>query len=733
VTTRHLKLSGERFLCVPEYVPRALLDPLAAFILRALEDEPSIPILLRSFGLPARIIEDILGELISQNLARLNLETYTIHPTEKAAPVRSPSLGREVVLWQDHLTGAVLEWSQIKQYRESDRDYGEEIEAEKSSFVHFPNLQHGRLIGMLERSRSNLLEDRQGCRLERLLNRREGGNVDIYLPVEEVAFGGDVSLYLATPELPGWVLRGWNRTVVSWQNHQNSEALTPWRSGPVSGLSWWHLPRLKGDAERWYKAVTLELERVPPPQSGSDLRAVLQSTVNLQARLRRRASVALVSTRDRKQGGSWLEEPLERAATYLIVAVSSPSRAHLDFLGDALKERAERAASERSPLRLWLLRPEPNGQHRRQDESHQQALKELARSSEVELEIVNLPSLEAGGGQAMVEPLRWGVAAVADGQVGYLGLADYGQAPRELLCLDSEDVASRLAGHILTWADGVVVEGSHLSGQLDHVSALTAVPRRAGEADDSPDRQLEGLLDGFRSRLLRCVTRPAVASEEELERRHLDVRMTGKSTLRHRDRLGAKRATFRLESVKERDPELARSAEELAYRLQEEEAVGPAHWDMMDASELGELLAEAFQPGAGWAQTRQILIVSPTLGELVSDPRFIESVRQAIETHKIRVRLVWGKAPKPAIRQEHLALAQALRSAIPDPRLTLQRLPRLAPISAIVVDDTVAFGLVDWLDSPGDGWLACLLESSVIAERVRALAADAQEISKLTD
>src|SRR5262245_24912563 len=112
-----VKVYGAVYMCALRYVSVKALDPLLALVHDALLDEPSIERLITLFNLPVRLIEDILAELISRNLAMLDVARGRVTRLDGARPAPAYRFRTEKSYWQDHYTGAILPVWVARTYR----------------------------------------------------------------------------------------------------------------------------------------------------------------------------------------------------------------------------------------------------------------------------------------------------------------------------------------------------------------------------------------------------------------------------------------------------------------------------------------------------------------------------------------------------------------------------------------------------------------------------------------
>lgn len=721
--TRSLEIPGILYTCAPEYVSRTLLDPLAQFILEALEHEKSYPRLLRSFGLPPRVIEDILGDLIRLNLARLDLAHKEIHPTRRSVPIRNAQAGRPLELWHDAISGVVLEWQTIRHYQHPEGNKRVQLERPASDPIDFLELPHGLVIGMLERSRSLAVETRDGHRMERLLARRHVRRQSLYLPVEEVRFPDGPEIFLAAPDVPGWVLRGWNRALGASQRRQGGPALRP--PEHVSE-SWWTAADLAEDVHRWSGAVQEAIERSPPPQSARDLVRMWRAFDALVARLRRRAGVNLRAVATAAVGpGHWLASALEEAAAYVVVALPALTASQVA----AIAETVSNLSADPRSVELWLLSPAPSSG----DPALLAPLTTAAQRKGIEIRPVAMHRPPPAAGSATVEAPWPGVAVIADGQRAWLGWATPDVLPTSLVEVDGEDAVLPLMG--------LLQQSVRSSSEADALLALTAVPRRqqsviqrqpAVASAPLPVPSLEDRLLSFRARILAIVASPEEVQPDEAPAPASAAPGTGRHEIAPSTapaagrRLGTKRAEVQQSTLRARDPELQLAFDEIVADARRPDPSLRVPWLYVDGEDLHEVLIDAMAGEAARRSHAELLILSPSLGEAAAAPSFAERLAALIDSKGWSVMLVWGVTPGAEAAQ--LEIAHRLRHAVPDQRFSMRRLDGPLPIAAIIIDELVAIGLVDWLDRPQVGKCAYLFGDSTLRADLMALVAKARPL-----
>lgn len=724
----HVRLLGQVWQATPEYVRRDLLDPLARYMLEAIADGPKISTLLRSFGLPPRLIQDVLGELVRLDLARIRLSQGTIVPTGRTAPLRMARLGRTIDLWQDAVTGAVLEFDQVRAYRDSRGGTSfVNLGAPDARVEPLDRVSHGQIIGMLDRAQSRHLQDADGGRLERLVDLVHSEQRSIYLPLDEVSFPDGPVLWINAPDVPAWVLRAWNRVFAARQRREAGRA--PFFGsalGARQGRS--PFPVLAEHVAAWQEAIIEGIRRQPPPQTAGELAPAWRAHENLSGRLRRRVLARLVPVPVRGSGRrSWLDPVVAAARSWVIAAVpTGVATRPLQALEDALRTRARQEDGvTRRHLRLWLLHDAVEGDTF--DAAVLHRVREAARPAKVDLIEVPLAGRTPG--------LRTGVVAVADGQRAWLGHTGGSPGPTQLLQLDGDDAVAALLGALQDAALRGLAGADDLAGAVAELRELKAVPRLPGTAPEDvvggadqgePAPGPLQLLVRLRSRVL-----DGVVAAEDLTPAPA-AKASGHQPLPEPEqRLGKRRTTLRSQPLQTRDPGLKEAIDEIVAKLALEGHGPLASWAYAQADELEDLLWYALGGGPG-GTCAEVMIASPTLGALSRSEDFVGRLKAVVTEGRARVLVAWGTTGDPAVDRDSTAAAHALREAVPDVRLALRRTDGAVPVAAVAVDSSVAIGLVDWLDDPRRGWGACLFESDVLRAELLRLLEGAQTLSKLS-
>ena len=109
-----IAINGSHYKAVPELTSIEELDSLTRFFLdEVLPVESRIEQLLHVFGLPKRLVEDILADLLKQNLISLRLDSGRVELQTQQPLRRQRKAGVTIEVWQDETTGALLPFRMI--------------------------------------------------------------------------------------------------------------------------------------------------------------------------------------------------------------------------------------------------------------------------------------------------------------------------------------------------------------------------------------------------------------------------------------------------------------------------------------------------------------------------------------------------------------------------------------------------------------------------------------------
>lgn len=204
-----------------------LLDRFTRFLYeKVLPHEQRIETLVNSFGLPRRVMEDMLAELLRRNFAILDVGRGEIRRLSKPAPRFDYVVSKRVIqVWQDVVTGAFLPLSKVEHLSKPlarvgiqqwlmtpDRDIGWQPD-----FVDAPDK---RIINELQHIDPQLFlaSDLPGgpseWHVDSLVDKDRDRALPIYLKVEEISVervaNVDRIRFIYEPTLPHWLTRAWS-------------------------------------------------------------------------------------------------------------------------------------------------------------------------------------------------------------------------------------------------------------------------------------------------------------------------------------------------------------------------------------------------------------------------------------------------------------------------------------------------------------------------------------------
>lgn len=208
------------------------LDWLDRVILDLTQTPQNLSDVIRCFGLPRRLLEDAVGRLVEEHLLLLDVAKAQVRTSGLLDYRRATPSVDTLLVWQDHVSGAILPFKAVREFLESGAADDTELDVQ--------NLQGGppartvlemsdaQLLTHLERYRetpawSERVVTRQRLRRETLLvraARRPSGGISILdrlpgnLPLQwgrHADIGTDVATPVRTPLPAGWVqrLRAW--------------------------------------------------------------------------------------------------------------------------------------------------------------------------------------------------------------------------------------------------------------------------------------------------------------------------------------------------------------------------------------------------------------------------------------------------------------------------------------------------------------------------------------------
>ena len=210
-----LQVDGTQYRAIVRSSSVGGLDPLAEFFLeRVLPIEARISHLMNLFGLPSRVIEDILADLLKQNRVTLNLRDGEIIVLDQPPGRRLYRNGGEINMWQDEHTGAILPMRVVRPYLV--RRKGATIDLLPKSFAarRIPkllDLPHSRILSMLVPLDPGLRVNTDGWVPDSLLDTKPVDRQRIFVPLIGITIEGRAVQFVDAPTLPYWLTKAWSR------------------------------------------------------------------------------------------------------------------------------------------------------------------------------------------------------------------------------------------------------------------------------------------------------------------------------------------------------------------------------------------------------------------------------------------------------------------------------------------------------------------------------------------
>lgn len=216
----HVSIPGVRFRATPVYSEARQLDALARFFYEeVLPRESDLRVLRGLFGLPPRVVDEVLADLVRLHFATLDVAGRRVLRASNPAPHPDFFALPDVEIWQDTLTGAVIQFRDIPtEYRSRSKvdspDASPPLALEREGVPHdFREVPGARLVGMLRATSPKLAVLSSGAELETLVGRSFLAKETLSIPVGYARIDfGDVA-FVRAPELPSLFTRSWSREV----------------------------------------------------------------------------------------------------------------------------------------------------------------------------------------------------------------------------------------------------------------------------------------------------------------------------------------------------------------------------------------------------------------------------------------------------------------------------------------------------------------------------------------
>ena len=318
---------------MPRYAPRDGLSQLARYfyedILPHIRDAKEIS---AATGLPSRLVEDVLVELLTWNCilldfspenghaAEIRLQHQPVHTTPPTKPMGS------IDVWQDQYTGAILPVQMIEDYAPVKQPIGKHTSlinpAGGLSRDHeFITASDAWILSVLKTTAPDYLflsEDR-GYALESLTEKTPRGPMTMYLPINEVKNENRNFRVIEAPlGLPWWLIRLWSRKLaVSDPDSQTHRTLNG-ISFPEEESVFQELDEVRL-ARNWCRQFAQ-----PPSETWAPLEASLREKLHVSLK---QAGEYRISIDKAADGSNHLREMAAATRNFLLLVVHGESQA----------------------------------------------------------------------------------------------------------------------------------------------------------------------------------------------------------------------------------------------------------------------------------------------------------------------------------------------------------------------------------------------------------------------
>lgn len=331
-TSEYVRVPGVLYRARRREVSVRGLDKLAEFFYdKVLLKESRVEVLVNSFGLPRRVIEDVLAGLLRSNHALLDVGNAELRRLDRPEVRREHHLGDDIEIWQDGITGAFLPARFVDRLRimtppPKSRSLRSKTEGQFQDFLDAPD---ARVIEALRSVQPSIVEgELAGFILDSFTEKERLEKYDIYLPIETATVENDEIHFVQDRygKVPFWLLHEWSRLLASATSEVDysdtfdaevmraAQATRKARQESILITS-----RLESQLARWLHAVreiTVNRNRAAIDRL-HDHRALLLS------RLQSTDEIRFAPAAPRK---THLQEMWERARTYMIVVSSTEDR-----------------------------------------------------------------------------------------------------------------------------------------------------------------------------------------------------------------------------------------------------------------------------------------------------------------------------------------------------------------------------------------------------------------------
>lgn len=521
-----LQLDGCVYSCAAQYVGIDELDPLAELFMKTIElGENDVDRLIKELGLAARVVEDILGELVHRNRAILAVKDgkASLSPLKRSQVTRQVVRESDLEVWQETTTGLVLPFPMVRELlsRQSGTLHRLPLRADMELISSFEDAPDAVLIETLLRCSPEIGHEGSALTLDRLAGRFRVRPVRIYLRVHRTIQQGRQSLQLDHHELPPWVLRVWSVALNSDSEPRADADEAPAVDALLAGgqdagaevATLVHGWRLTSLMNRWREQVENLLHMRPPPLSGHDLRSLMPRRADLFGGLCAVANVEL--RRPEEPATSWITPCCRQANRWLVCVVPDP-KCIAALVSDLIE--VSKTLKEGLPPELFLLAPGYPGISGTDSTAPLNALTPAPR--------------------VHTANIRWppGAPWMTLNDLGYVALRRSGQQAH--LSLEGNSIASDLLG--VVQSETVATRQRETDGSLDptaHLLRALRVSRANGgelrrarfAGTDSNPLDIINTVSQYEADLLTAVVDPTrypadAAAKEPTVRREIDNR-----------------------------------------------------------------------------------------------------------------------------------------------------------------------------------------------------------------
>lgn len=695
-----LRLSGMRFRCMPMYAPAEELDPLAQLFLKVLHHDRDIRKLVKAFDLTARVVEDVLGDLIRRNRATLVVTKagHEIRPLDDAIPNVSLEAGDPLEVWQDNATGLVLPAYLVDRFdRRDDRaDAAVYSLSEGTKLVErFDDAPDAQLIEMLVRGDEELRQREESYgTLDRLVDRFQVRPQLVWLRVIEAQLSSFTVPQIVADTIPPWIIRVWSvalridrlRVAADGDSPGSLHAL-PDREVLAIVEGW----RATARVQEWVSAVSRFLGIRPAPTSGYELRGVRDrhaaladyfgsvGKVDVAAEIRTDGSVA------------WISPVLDAGREWLVVVLARAGE--VDALIEMLRQRVAR--DDRIPNEVQVI--VPTDFHKPDQDSKLRAALGVTRTGNVIARgwpagNASLALCEAGKASIQFLPSAIPVEFEGEKVVGEL-LAVLQNLPSPLTAAKVQP-------------PGDVLRNLRMRRPTTPAADLA----RLGDGEEAPTiGVVTNSVRGFVGLLLNAIVDP-VGVHRLQAAPDVDPQITASWVFNPH-------AAF-----EEQLPVLSVRLEELSAALMAPLRSPWAFWRRLTSYDLLATIVAALSYPAARPVSGEITIVGGGIGELGFSDALLDLMKTAVMKHGWTVRVGF---PSAALRDAgQMERLKVLREKVPDRRLQIYALRAAPAAPAIVIGDAVFLTNAEWLELTPEtrtdvAKFGFSLESQGLAEAIR--------------